>query len=144
VMAGYFELPGATAETIDRDGWLHTGDLGSMDERGYLSIRGRLKEMIIRGGENIFPAEVEQVLAAHPAVAEAAVVGVPDDTWGEVVAAFVRLRPDATATADELRAFARSRLASFKSPQRVIFVDMFPLTASGKVKKFALLEGFTN
>ena len=92
-MHGYYDDPEATAAAIDADGWFHTGDLASMDERGYLRIEGRLKDMIIRGGENIYPREIEDVLFAHPAVAEAVVVGVPDDTWGEMVAAFVRLAP---------------------------------------------------
>ena len=91
VMTGYYDMPEATAATIDADGWLHTGDLGTMDERGYCRIQGRLKDMIIRGGENIYPREIEAVLYEHPAVADVAVVGVPDDRWGEQVAAFVRL-----------------------------------------------------
>ena len=92
-MKGYFEAPGATAEALDREGWLHTGDLGSMDVQGYLRIQGRLKDMIIRGGENIYPREIKDVLFAHPGIANVAVVGIPDREWGELVAAFVKARP---------------------------------------------------
>ena len=140
VMSGYFEMPEATADTIDDEGWLHTGDLGSMDDRGYLYIRGRLKDMIIRGGENIFPAEIEHVLTEHPSVADAAVVGVPDEQWGEVAVAFVQRTPGSDVTEDDLRAFVRSRLAPFKTPASVVFVDAFPMTPSGKVQKFVLRD----
>jgi fatty-acyl-CoA synthase len=148
LMAGYFDDPAATAATIDADGWLHTGDLGTMDDRGYLRFTGRLKEVIVRGGENIHPREIEDVLFLHPAVAEAAVIGVPDARWGEQVAAFVRLHapvgaPAETAegeTADELRAHVRSMLAPQKVPVHWYFVASMPLNASGKVQKFALLE----
>jgi fatty-acyl-CoA synthase len=142
VMTGYFRMPDETEAAIDGDGWYHTGDLASMDDRGYLRIEGRLKEMIIRGGENIYPREIEDLLVTHPKVAEAAVVGLPDAKWGEVVAAFVRCVPDGSVTADELRAYCRPRLAPHKTPQRWEFVDAFPLTASGKIKKFALREPF--
>jgi fatty-acyl-CoA synthase len=143
VMKGYFDDPAATRETIDAAGWLHTGDLGSADERGYYRIEGRLKEMIIRGGENIYPREIEQVLYAHPAVADVAVVGVPDDHWGEQVAAFIQAAPGQAATAEELTAYCRTRLAAHKTPRHWRFVAGFPLTASGKVQKFVLREGFT-
>ena len=144
VMTGYFDNPEATAEAIDTAGWLHTGDLGSMDERGYCRVEGRVKEMIIRGGENIYPREIEQLLYAHPGVADVAVVGVPDDYWGEQVAAFVRPAPDSPATQDELASYCRARLAAHKTPRYWIFVDAFPLTASGKVQKFVLREQFTS
>jgi fatty-acyl-CoA synthase len=137
VMLGYHDNPEATAEALDRDGWLHTGDLGSMDERGYVKIEGRLKDMIIRGGENIYAREIEDVLFQHPSVAEAAVVGVPDDTWGEQVAAFVR-RANDDVTAQELHGWCRQNLAPYKAPSRWVFLDAFPLTASGKVQKFVL------
>jgi fatty-acyl-CoA synthase len=142
VMKGYFGDPAATRDAIDSAGWLHTGDLGSVDERGYYRIEGRLKEMIIRGGENIYPREIEQVLYAHPAVADVAVVGVPDDHWGEQVAAFIQLVPDQTVTPDELTSYCHPRLAAHKTPRHWRFVDAFPLTASGKVQKFALREQF--
>jgi fatty-acyl-CoA synthase len=140
VMSGYFEMPEATSEAIDDDGWLHTGDLGSMDDRGYLYIRGRLKDMIIRGGENIFPAEIEHVLNEHPEVADAAVVGIPDTQWGEVVVAFVQRTAGSSVTEDQLRSHVRGRLAPFKTPQSVVFVETFPLTPSGKVQKFVLRD----
>jgi fatty-acyl-CoA synthase len=138
VMAGYFELPGATAAAIDADGWLHTGDLGSMDAQGNLRIEGRLKEMIIRGGENIFPREIENVIAAHPAVAAVAVVGVPDPVFGEQVAACVQLVPNASADAAELRALCQQNLARFKVPARWEFVAAMPRTPLGKIQKFHL------
>jgi acyl-CoA synthetase (AMP-forming)/AMP-acid ligase II len=140
VMRGYHDAAEATAAAIGADGWYHTGDLASMDERGYLRIEGRLKEMIIRGGENVYPRQIEDVLFAHPAVAEAAVVGIPDEKWGEVVAAFVRLGPGGQATADELVAYCREHLARYKVPVRWEFVDAFPLTPSGKIQKFKLRD----
>ena len=143
VMSGYFDNPQGTAEAIDPDGWLHTGDLGSMDERGYCRIEGRVKEMIIRGGENIYPREIEMVLLEHAGVAEVAVVGVPDERWGEQVAAFIRPAADAAPDAAELDAFCRERLAPFKVPRFWRMVDAFPMTASGKIQKFALRERFT-
>jgi fatty-acyl-CoA synthase len=142
VMDGYFELSEASRATVETDGWLHTGDLCTMDEAGNLRVVGRIKEMIIRGGENIFPPEIEKVLSAHPAVAEAAVVGVPDERWGEQVAAFVRLDPGADVDAEDLAAFTRERLASAKCPRIWRTVDTFPLTASGKIQKFRLRESW--
>jgi acyl-CoA synthetase (AMP-forming)/AMP-acid ligase II len=136
VMDGYLGDPEATAAAIDADGWLHTGDLGSMDERGYCRIAGRIKEMIIRGGENIYPREIESVLASHPAVAEAVVVGVPDRFWGEVVGAVVR--PAFDVTEAELADYCRGRLAAYKTPVRWLFTDAFPLTSTGKVRKDVL------
>ena len=144
VMKGYFDNPAATTNAIDATGWLHTGDLGSMDERGYCRIQGRLKEMIIRGGENIYPREIEQVLHAHPGVADVAVVGVPDEYWGEQVAAFVRPAPGEQVTQEELRSYCYARLAAHKTPRHWVFVDDFPLTPSGKVQKFILRERFTS
>jgi fatty-acyl-CoA synthase len=140
VMDGYLDDAKATAAAIDADGWLHTGDLGSMDERGYCRIEGRVKEMIIRGGENIYPREIELVLFGHPQVADVAVVGVTDEVWGEQVAAVVRPAGDPPPTAEELTDFCRARLAGFKTPRRWAFVDAFPLTGSGKVRKHVLRE----
>ena len=146
VMRGYLNAPEATAAAIDADGWLRTGDLGSMDERGYLRIAGRSKDMIIRGGENIYPREIEEVLISHPAVAEAAVLGFPDEHYGEVVAAAIRpIRPAAPGPADgnlprELSDFCRARLAAYKVPVRWLVTEAFPLTASGKIRKDVLLE----
>jgi fatty-acyl-CoA synthase len=142
VMTGYFDDPGGTAEAIDPQGWLHTGDLGSMDGRGYCRVEGRIKEMIIRGGENIYPREIEMVLLEHPGVADVAVVGVPDERWGEQVAAFIRPAADSVPGEAELDAFCRERLAGFKVPRFWLMVDAFPMTASGKVQKFVLRESF--
>jgi fatty-acyl-CoA synthase len=144
VMTGYYDMAEATASAIDVDGWLHTGDLGTMDERGYCKIQGRLKDMIIRGGENIYPREIEAVLYEHPAVYDVAVVGVPDERWGEQVAAFVRLAEGVGATPEELSAHVRGRLAAYKAPRSWVFVDAFPLTGSGKVQKFVLRERYVN
>jgi len=142
VMKGYFEMPEATAAAIDNEGWYHTGDLASMDERGYCRVEGRLKDMIIRGGENIYPREIEDVLFSHPDVAEVAVVGIPDAKWGEVIGAFVRPVPGHTLSKEELVAYCRQYLASFKTPQHWMFVEEFPLTPSGKIQKFVLRERF--
>lgn len=137
-MIEYFEKPRETGETLV-DGWVRTGDLATMDERGYCRIVGRLKDMIIRGGENLFPVEIEEVLMRHPAVAEVAVVGLPDERWGEVVAAFVRFLDGAERpSVNELRSHLRSELSPQKTPTRWFAVDAFPLTGSGKVQKFAI------
>ncbi|HEY3597793.1 MAG TPA: AMP-binding protein [Paraburkholderia sp.] len=142
VMHGYFDDPAATRRAIDAQGWLHTGDLGSMDAHGYCSIRGRLKDMIIRGGENIYPREIEDVLVTHPDVADAAVVGVPDDKWGEVVVAFIRAVSGAQLNDAQLFDYCRERLASFKTPRHWRFVESFPQTPSGKIQKFVLRAQF--
>jgi acyl-CoA synthetase (AMP-forming)/AMP-acid ligase II len=142
VMTGYFDNPEATADAIDPDGWLHTGDLGSMDERGYCRIGGRLKDMIIRGGENIYPREIEQVLFDHEDVAEVAVVGIPDPVWGEQVAAFIRPAAGRVPDTDALFAYCRERLAPHKTPRHWRVVDAFPMTPSGKVQKYVLREQF--
>jgi len=142
VMTGYFGMPEHTAAAIDSESWYHTGDLASMDERGFLRIEGRLKDMIIRGGENIYPREIEDLLFAHPKVAEVAVVGVADATWGEAVAAFVRSAPGEAPTADELFSYCREHLAPYKTPRYWEFVDALPVTASGKIQKFILRERF--
>lgn len=135
VMLGYFEDPEATAAAIDPDGWLHTGDVGRLDEHGCLKITDRIKDMFIVGGFNVYPAEVENTLATHPAVMESAVVGVPDERMGAVGRAHVVLRPGTTATADELVAWVRERLANFKVPREVVLVTELPRNASGKVLK---------
>ncbi len=140
VMTGYLDNPEATAAAIDASGWLHTGDLGSMDERGYCRIGGRLKDMIIRGGENIYPREIERVLFEHEDVADVAVLGVPDERWGEQVAAFVRPAPGRTPDPKVLLAYCRDRLAPHKTPRHWRVVDAFPLTPSGKVQKYKLRE----
>ena len=140
VMKGYYKNPEATKSAITVDGWLRTGDLGSLDAQGYLSIQGRLKDMIIRGGENVYPREVEDLLFTHPAVANVSVVGAPDAVWGESVAAFVQFKPQCEARSEELETFCRERLASYKVPRIWRFVDSYPQTPSGKIQKFALRE----
>lgn len=140
VMSGYFEDPVATAAAFTSDGWYRSGDICTLDSRGYLRVVGRTKEMIIRGGENIFPREIEDQLLAHPAVAEAAVIGLPDDYYGEVPAAFVLLQSETRASAGELRGFLYQRLTGVKVPAHWYFVDEFPRTSSGKVRKFVLRE----
>ncbi|MEV4420714.1 AMP-binding protein [Patulibacter sp. NPDC049589] len=140
-MLGYHGRPEDTAAAIDPDGWLHSGDLGAMDERGYLRITGRLKDVIIRGGENVYPREVEDVLFGHPGISQVTVLGLPDAHWGEVVAAVLRPAEGAGAPdPDELRAWCRERLASFKVPSAWFAVDDLPVTPTGKVQKFVLQE----
>lgn len=142
VMTGYNDNPDATAKTIDSDGWLHTGDLGRMDGRGYVTITGRVKEMIIRGGENLFPAEIENAMLEHDSVGEVAVVGIPDEKWGEQVACFMRCvggeRPDDAS----LKGFIRERLSPQKTPAFWVWVEEWPLTGSGKIQKFKLREAY--
>lgn len=142
VMTGYNDNPDATKAAIDLEGWLHTGDLGRMDTRGYVAITGRVKEMIIRGGENLFPAEIENAMLEHPEIAEVAVVGVPDEKWGEQVACFMRVRADEKPDAAALKTFIRERLSPQKTPSYWIYVDEWPLTGSGKIRKFKLAEAF--
>jgi fatty-acyl-CoA synthase len=141
VMKEYWRLPEETARAL-RDGWLHTGDLGRLDEEGDIWIVDRLKDLYISGGENVSPAEVEAVLCAHPAVAEAAVIGVPDERWGEVGRAVVVLRPGAAASAEELRAFCAERLARFKIPASVVFADALPRNPTGKLLKAEIRQRF--
>jgi fatty-acyl-CoA synthase len=140
VMAGYFDAPAETAAAIDADGWLRFGDLGTMDDRGYLRVIGRLKDMVIRGGENVYPREIEDVLAEHRDIGDVAVVGVPDATWGEEVAAVIRLAAgtDVAPEPAELYAFCRDRLAGYKCPRLWFYAAELPLTPSGKVQKHRL------
>lgn len=140
VMQGYFDMEEATAAAIDKDGWLHTGDLCSMDARGYCKVEGRLKDMIIRGGENIYPRELEELLFQHPSVGEAAIVGLPDERLGEVVAAFIRPAPEATPSREELFAYLREHASPQKTPKHWYLVETFPLTGSGKIQKFVLRQ----
>ncbi len=142
VMREYFDMPRQTAETIDQEGWLHTGDIGVLRPDGYVQITGRLKEMIIRGGENIFPREIEDLLSAHADVAEAAVIGLPDREWGEQVAAVVRLNAGADISEEALQQYLGERIARYKVPRYWSFVDSFPQTASGKIQKFLLRDLF--
>ena len=140
VMKGYYNMPDATAAAIDSDGWLRTGDQASIDEAGRVRITGRIKDIIIRGGENIGPKEIEDVLRDHPAIADASVYGVASEFFGEEVAAALRPKPGATIDPEDVRAFCRERMARFKVPQFIRLVDGFPLTASGKIQKFRLRE----
>ena len=140
VMRGYYKMPEATSEAIDEAGWLHTGDLATMDDDGYCSITGRIKDMIIRAGENIYPREIEEFLYSHPKVAEVHVVGVPDPEFGEQVVAWIKLRPGETAAEEEFRDFCRERIAHFKIPRYVLFASDMPMTVSGKIQKFRLRE----
>ncbi|MBS1679757.1 MAG: AMP-binding protein [Actinobacteria bacterium] len=140
VMLGYWEDPDRTAEAIDAAGWMHTGDLATMDEDGYCRIVGRIKDMVIRGGENVYPREVEEFLYAHPDIVDAQIVGVPDSRYGEELCAWVRLRDGASLGEEEVREHCRGSLAHFKVPRYVIFVDEFPLTVTGKVQKFKMRE----
>ncbi len=147
VMQGYYKMPEKTREAIDAEGWLHSGDLASMDARGYLRVAGRIKDMVIRGGENIYPAEIESFLMRHPAIKQAQVVGIPDDYMGEETAAFIELQPDCALSESDLRAHCKAELSRHKVPKYFRFVDHYPLTPSGKVKKFelrALLEAELN
>ena len=141
LMRAYWNQPEATASTL-RDGWLHTGDVGTLDEDGYLYIRDRLKDMIVSGGENVYPRAIEDVLARHPAVAEAAVIGVPNERWGETVKAVVVLRPGVHTSSDEVIAFCREHLGGFEVPRSIDFVDALPRNASGKVLKRVLREAY--
>jgi acyl-CoA synthetase (AMP-forming)/AMP-acid ligase II len=138
VMLGYLDDPRATADTVDDQGWLATGDVGHLDDGGRLTLTGRLKEMFVVGGFNVYPAEIEQLLSRHDAVSEAAVVGVADERLGEVGRAYVTLRPGAESTPAELTAFCREHLANFKVPREVVVLDAFPRNAAGKIRKTEL------
>ncbi len=140
VMRGYWDDPERTAEAVDAAGWMHTGDLAVIDADGYCNIVGRIKDMVIRGGENVYPREVEEFLYGHPAIEDVQVIGVPDPKYGEELAAWVKLRQGTTATEDEICDFCRGRIAHFKVPRYVRFVDEFPMTVTGKVQKFVMRE----
>jgi fatty-acyl-CoA synthase len=142
-MLGYFKNDEQTAETL-KDGWVHTGDLGQMDERGFVAVTGRLRDIIISGGENIYAREIEDVLMENENVGEAAVLGLPDPYWGEKVAAVIRPAAGRSTTADELTQTLESKLARYKVPKSWFVLDAMPVTASGKIQKFALQEGCLN
>jgi len=139
-MLGYWDDPRRTAEAIDADGWMHTGDLATMDADGYLNIVGRSKDMVIRGGENVYPREIEEFLYTHPDIADVQVIGVPDERFGEELMAWVIVRGDAQLDADAVRTFCQGRIAHFKIPRYVKVVDAFPMTVTGKVQKFRMRE----
>jgi len=141
-MKGYYKMPEATTAAIDAEGWLHTGDLGEVDQNGYFKVTGRIKDMIIRGGENIYPREIEEFLYTHPKVANAQVLGVADAKYGEQVLAAVQLKNGLSASADEFIEFCKGKIARHKIPKYWEFVDSYPMTASGKIQKFKLKEMF--
>jgi len=140
IMKGYYKMPEATKNAIDENGWLHTGDLAKRDENGYYKITGRIKDMIIRGGENIYPKEIEDFIYTHPKVRDVQVIGVPDKQYGEEIMACVILKDNATMTADELKEYVRSHMAKHKTPRYVDFVDDFPMNAAGKIMKYKMRE----
>jgi fatty-acyl-CoA synthase len=140
VMLGYWDDPERTAEAIDRAGWMHTGDLATIDEDGYCNIVGRIKDMVIRGGENVYPREIEEFLFRHPKVEAVQVVGVPDQKYGEELCAWIKLKAAESATAEEIQAFCKGQIAHYKVPRYIKFVDAFPMTVTGKVQKFMMRE----
>ena len=143
-MLGYHDAPDASKTTLEADGWMHTRDLCVMDERGYIAVRGRITDMIIRGGENIYPREIEDALFQHGALLTAVVLGLPDDYYGEIVGAFVRVKPDAVVTVAELTAFLRDRLSGYKVPAKWYRVEEYPQTLSGKIQKFRIRDSFVS
>ena len=141
-MSGYWNLPQATADTIDKDGWLRTGDAGYLDEDGYVYIQDRVKDMIISGGENIYPAEVENALYSHKDVADVGVIGVPDEKWGEAVKACIVLKDGASATEADIITYARTQIAGYKCPKSVDFIEELPRNPSGKILRRKLREKY--
>jgi fatty-acyl-CoA synthase len=140
-MLGYWEDPERTAEAIDADGWMHTGDLAEMREDGYCNIVGRIKDMVIRGGENVYPREIEEFLYTHPDILDVQVIGVPDERYGEELCAWIKLREGAQVLgADEVREFCTGKLAHYKIPRYVMLVDEFPMTVTGKIRKVQMRE----
>jgi len=140
VMLGYWDDDARTAEAIDADGWMHTGDIGTIDDEGYGNITGRIKDMVIRGGENIYPREIEEFLYRHPKVSDVTVVGLPDERYGEELCAWIILHPGQRATAEDIKQFCDNQIARYKVPRYVKFVDAFPMTVTGKVQKFRIRE----
>ncbi|HVH80584.1 MAG TPA: AMP-binding protein, partial [Stellaceae bacterium] len=140
VMLGYWNDAERTAESIDAAGWMHTGDLATIDDEGYYNIVGRIKDMVIRGGENVYPREIEEFLYRHPKVQDVQVIGVPDPRYGEELCAWVKLRADEQATAEEIQEFCKGQIAHYKIPRYIKFVDAFPMTVTGKIQKFLMRE----
>ena len=140
VMHGYWGDEEKTREAIDVDGWMHTGDLATMDAEGYVNIVGRIKDMVIRGGENVYPREIEEFLYQHPAISDVQVIGVPDEKYGEELCACIILKPGMQPSADDIRAFCIGKIAHYKVPRHVQFVQAFPMTITGKVQKFVMRE----
>jgi fatty-acyl-CoA synthase len=139
-MRGYWNDPERTAEAIDSSRWMHTGDLATMDDDGYVRVVGRIKDMIIRGGENVYPREIEEFLYTHPEVADVQVIGVPDERYGEELMAWIVARPGTQPTEDAIKEFCRGKIAHFKVPRYIKFVDEFPMTVTGKVQKYKMRD----
>jgi fatty-acyl-CoA synthase len=140
VMLGYWDDEERTAQAIDKAGWMHTGDLATMDADGYCNIVGRIKDMVIRGGENIYPREIEEFLYRHPAIQEVQVFGVPDQRYGEELCAWIKIRDGATLTDEDVKAFCKDQIAHYKVPRHIRFVNEFPMTVTGKMQKFIMRE----
>ena len=140
VMLSYWGDPVLTAEAVDDAGWMHTGDLATIDAEGYCNIVGRIKDMVIRGGENVYPREIEEFLYGHPKIEDVQIIGVPDDRYGEELCAWVKLRDGESASEDEIREFCQGQIAHYKIPRYVRFVDSFPMTVTGKIQKFVMRE----
>jgi fatty-acyl-CoA synthase len=140
VMKGYYKNPEGTAKAIDMEGWLHSGDLGVMDEEGYVTVTGRLKDMIIRGGENVYPREIEEFLYRMDGILDVQVVGVPSRKYGEEVGAFIILKPDVVMEPEDVQDFCRGQISRYKIPKYIAFIEAYPMTASGKIQKFKLRE----
>jgi fatty-acyl-CoA synthase len=140
VMLGYWDDPERTAEVIDAARWMHTGDLAVMDDAGYLNIVGRIKDLVIRGGENIYPREVEEFLYGHPQIEDVQVIGVPDEKYGEELCAWIRVRGDAELTAEDIRAYCTGKIAHYKIPRYVRLTTEFPMTVTGKIQKYKMRE----
>jgi len=143
VMLGYWDDPEKTADAIDKNGWMHTGDLATMDEDGYFNIVGRIKDMVIRGGENIYPREIEEFLYRHPAIQDVQVFGVPDKRFGEELCAWIKVRAGSNLTAEGVKEFCAGQIAHYKVPRYIKFVDEFPMTVTGKMQKFVMREQMT-
>ena len=140
VMKGYWNDPDKTRDAIDEAGWMHTGDLATMDEQGYVNIVGRLKDMVIRGGENVYPREIEEFLYTHPKIQDVQVIGVPDPRYGEETCAWIKLHAGQSATPEEIREFCKGQIAHYKIPRYIEFVSEFPMTITGKIQKFVMRE----
>ena len=140
VMLGYWDDPERTAEALDAAGWMHTGDLATLDDEGFCNIVGRIKDMVIRGGENVYPREIEEFLYRHPAIQDVQVIGIPDPKYGEELCAWIVLKPGEQVSAEEVRDFCRGQIAHYKIPRHIKFVEGFPTTVTGKVQKFAMRE----
>jgi fatty-acyl-CoA synthase len=140
VMLGYWDNPEATAAAIDPARWMHTGDLATLDQEGYINIVGRIKDMVIRGGENIYPREIEEFLYTHPHISDVQVIGVPDPKYGEEIVAWIKLKPGVQMSEEEVQAFCRGKIAHYKIPRYIKFVEAFPMTVTGKIQKFLMRE----